>query len=152
MKLNTLILLFFTFILSSIVFAAAPETVTMQSSLEGQIIYEAPLGSYVKKRQLVEQVDPTEWENQLKIDAAKYINGKGFYDSIKTLVPKTISVGEYTDYKFKGEEALAQYKKDKITLKHTKIYAPFDGIISKIYVYPGSGIGDGNDIMTITKI
>ncbi|MCP4180551.1 MAG: hypothetical protein GY756_22540 [bacterium] len=123
----------------------------MQSSLEGQMIYEVPLGAHVKKGQLVEQINPTEYKNQLKIDAAKYKDAKDYYDSIKPLVHTTVSMGDYIHDKWVYKEALSQYKKDEETIKHTKIYAPFDGVVTKINVYPGSGIGDGNDIMTITK-
>jgi multidrug resistance efflux pump len=151
LKFSTLILVFITFALSTISLVAEPVTAAMQSSIEGQMIYEVPLGAHVKKGQLLEAIDPTEYQEQLLIDTAIYEDQKGLFDSDKKLLRKTVPYAIYSHDKYLYLEALHQYIKDKEVLKHTKIYAPFDGIVSKIYVYPGSGIGDGSDIMRITK-
>ncbi|MCP4180552.1 MAG: hypothetical protein GY756_22545 [bacterium] len=151
LKPITLILMFITFALSAISLAAEPITATMESSIEGQIIFEEPLGAHVKKGQLVEQVNPTEYKFQLETDIGKYKDAKGYYDSLKPLVKNSVSRLDYIHDKYLYIEALYQCNIDKAIIERTKIYAPFDGIITKIYVYQGSGVGDGNDIMIITK-
>ncbi|MCP4180397.1 MAG: hypothetical protein GY756_21765 [bacterium] len=152
MKLITLMLIFFTFILTGIAYAAEPVTATIQSAIEGNIIYEVPLGVHVKKGQLVEQVDPSEYQYQLEKDIAGYKDKKDYFDSLKTLYKNSVSRLDYINDKYLYIEAFYQCNIDKARLGHTKTYAPFDGIITKVYVPRGSGVGDGNDIMVITKI
>ncbi|HJO94603.1 MAG TPA: hypothetical protein QF753_14490 [Victivallales bacterium] len=151
MKFKALILVFIAGMISTTQLLAQPITANMESSIEGQMTYEVPLGAHVKKGQLVEEIDPTEYKEQLLIDAANYEDQKGLFKSDKKLVKVTVPFSIYCHDKYVFLEALHQYKKDKEVLKHCKIYAPFDGVVTQINVYPGSGIGDGQTIMVITK-
>ncbi|HJO92600.1 MAG TPA: hypothetical protein QF753_04300 [Victivallales bacterium] len=133
-------------------FAAAPVKANMESMIEGQMVYEVPLNTHVKKGQLVEEVDPSQYKEEVKSDIA-IIN----YDTLlykadsKLYKTRSISLETMLGAKRNYEEALQAFNEAQTTIKHCKVYAPFAGTVSYINVYPGSGLGDGNLIMTITK-
>jgi multidrug resistance efflux pump len=47
-------------------------------------------------------------------------------------------------------QALMEHKKDKITIAQSSGYAPFDGEVTKIYRYSGSGNGECKPVLDIT--
>jgi multidrug resistance efflux pump len=124
----------------------------MVSMIEGQIKYEVALGSHVKKGQLVEEVDPTAFHSQVIADVANIVNCKQIYnDSSNMIKSHAVSLQEHTQNKYNLINAYEKLVGDRELEKHCKIYAPFDGVVTSITTYPGSGIGDGNTIMTIKK-
>jgi len=120
--------------------------------IEGQMIYEVPLNSHVKKGQLVEEVDPAKYAGAVKSDIAVINYDKLLYNADSKLY-KTHSVSLITllGAKKNYESALEKMTEDNATLRHCKVYAPFAGTATDITVYPGSGLGDGSLIMTIVK-
>ncbi|MCP4178591.1 MAG: hypothetical protein GY756_12570 [bacterium] len=132
--------------------AATPVKANMESMIEGQMIYEVPLNSHVKKGQLVEEVDPSIYKDAVKNDIADINYNKVLYNADSKLY-KTHSVSLETLLAAKKNYQLAldAFNKDSTTVKHCKVYAPFAGTATDITVYPGSGLGDGSLIMTIVK-
>ncbi|MCP4178590.1 MAG: hypothetical protein GY756_12565 [bacterium] len=132
--------------------ANKPIKANMESMIEGQMIYEVPLNSHVKKGQLVEEVDPSQYKEEVKSDIA-IIN----YDTLlykadtKLYKSRSVSLVTMLGAKRNYEEALQALHEAQTTIRHCKVYAPFAGTVSYINVYPGSGLGDGNLIMTIQK-
>lgn len=132
--------------------AQKPVVANMQSMIEGQIVYEVPLGTYVKKGQLVEEVDPTAFHAQVEADQANVDYCKRIYNDAQKMY-ETKSIATETYYSDKNDliAAMEKYRIDKSKEDHCKIFAPFNGTVTKITTYPGSGIGDGSLIMQIIK-
>lgn len=129
-----------------------PVVAQMVSMIEGQICYEVPLGERVKKGELVEKLDTRAAHAQVLSDISDIIYSKRIYnDAYQMVQSQSISTEEFCDDKYKFEKAIEQYKIDKDIEKHCSIYAPFDGTVTKVVNYPGSGVGDGNEILEITK-
>ena len=154
--MKALILTFVTLALSTTSLLAAtaakPITADMQSALEGQIVYEVPLNAHVKKGQLVEQIDPSQYKDAIKSDAAVINYDKLLYNADSKLYKThSVSLVAYLKAKENYQGAIEQFKEDNTTLNHCSIYSPFAGTVTEITTYPGSGIGDGHLIMTIVK-
>ncbi|HJO94861.1 MAG TPA: hypothetical protein QF753_15795 [Victivallales bacterium] len=150
--MKTLVLTLTALALGTTCLYAKPAVAHMQSMIEGQIVYEAPLGAHVKKGQLVEAVDPTQYKADiLSDDAAINYDNIEYKANAKLYTTRSVSLATKLNSKRDLQVAIAKKVGDEATLKHCKIYAPFDGTITKIDVYTGSGVGDGNDIMLITK-
>jgi multidrug resistance efflux pump len=138
--------------INSVQINSKPIVAQMNSMIEGQIVYEVPLGSHVKKGQVVEEVDPREYQANILKDLSAITYFSELFKSDSRLI-KTHSIA-YCDYllsQYNYRAALSSYQQDKAILDHCKIYSPFNGYVSKITTYPGSGIGDGSLIMNITK-
>jgi membrane fusion protein, multidrug efflux system len=132
--------------------AGTPIIAQMNSMVEGQIVYEVALGAHVKKGQLVEAIDTTACHAQVMSDLAEVDYVQQLYVASKTLIKThSISMKDFLGSKRDYAVAVEKYVVDRNTEKHCKIYAPFDGVVTSITTYPGSGIGDGNLIMTIQK-
>jgi multidrug resistance efflux pump len=154
--MKALILTFITIALSTTSLLAAniakPITADMQSMIEGQIAYEVPLNAHVKKGELVERVDTTQYKATVKSDAAVINYDKTLYsENSKLYKTHSVSLIDYLKSKQNYEEAVEQFNEDKAILAHCSIYAPFAGTVTEITTYPRSGIGDGSLIMTIQK-
>ncbi len=123
----TLTLTFVTIALSTTSLLAAttsmPVKADMQSMIEGQIVYEVPLNSHVKKGQLVEEVDPAEYKADLESDAAIInYNNIAYKTDLKLYKTRSVSLADLLLHKEDLEKALAQYQADLAILKHCKIY------------------------------
>ncbi|MCP4178587.1 MAG: hypothetical protein GY756_12550 [bacterium] len=156
MKTLITVLAFLTIALSTTSLLAAtankPVTADMCSMIEGQMLYEVPLNSHVKKGQLVEQVDPSIYKDAMKSDVAAINYDKLLYKADSKLYKThSVSLVALLAAKENYQKALETFNEDNITFKHCSIYAPFAGTVTKITTYPGSGIGDGDLIMTIQK-
>jgi multidrug resistance efflux pump len=150
--MKKLIIAMFATVITTGSLLAAPIKANMQSMIEGQIVYEVPLNSHVKKGQLIEKVDTREYRATILKDQAALNYYKDVYKADKSLAKThSISKVEYLKSKYDILNALEQKKLDQVVESHCYIYAPFNGKITKITTYPGSGIGDGSLIMEITK-
>lgn len=124
----------------------------MQSMIEGQIVFEVLLGSHVKKGEMVEEIDPTGLDAQVALDHSNLDYCKHIYDDAKNMKStNSIATETYLSDKNSYIAAFEQYVIDKVRAEHCRIYSPFNGIVTKITTYPGSGISDGSLIMQITK-
>ncbi|HJO93313.1 MAG TPA: hypothetical protein QF753_07930 [Victivallales bacterium] len=147
------VIVLFVGILTATCLYAKPVVAQMASMIEGQIVYEVPLNSHVKKGQLVEEVDPAQYKGAVEKDIADIDYYKKVYGADSKLY-RTRSVSLITLLKSKEqiEDAVANYREDQAILTHCYIYSPFNGKVTKVITYAGSGIGDGSLIMEITKI
>ncbi|MCP4180413.1 MAG: hypothetical protein GY756_21845 [bacterium] len=138
--------------LSATCLYAKPIVAQMTSMIEGQIVFEVPLNSQVKKGQLVEEVDPRQYQANVLDDQAAVNFYKDVYNADSKLVKEnSVSLVSYLKSKYNLENYIEHEKRDEAIESHCYIYAPFNGKVTKIITYAGSGIGDGNLIMEITK-
>ncbi|HJO93310.1 MAG TPA: hypothetical protein QF753_07915 [Victivallales bacterium] len=141
-----------TFLSTATCMYAKPIIDQMISKVEGQIIYEIPLHSHVKKGQLVEEVNSGNMRETVDKDTIDILYNKKLYDvDYKLYNTHSISYLDMQKTKEALEDSAATYWQDKSLLKQCKIYAPFDGKVTKIVTYSGCDIGDGNLIMEIQK-
>lgn len=120
----------------------------------GKIIKEASLNSNVKKGQIVLEIDPKQYIAQKEADMQTLLDDAQKYE-------RYMKLAEESNYGVVSEQTLESAKytmlKDKATVDLdkqyillTKVKAPFDGSVTNIVNYPGSGVGNGNEIMDIT--
>ncbi|HJO94379.1 MAG TPA: hypothetical protein QF753_13345 [Victivallales bacterium] len=121
----------------------------------GLIIYQAELGSHVKKNQVILKLDPTQYQAQLDADKAKMLDDMQIYQRdlamFKSQPSGTISQHELLTQKYAVLADQCTVKLDQSYVDQCTYKSPFDGTITNIVNYPGSGVGSGNEIMDITK-
>ncbi|MCP4178550.1 MAG: hypothetical protein GY756_12365 [bacterium] len=121
----------------------------------GVISYEASLGAHVKKSQVVLKLDPTQYAAQMEVDEAKLLNDKQIYLRDLQMFNKapngTISQQDLLGQKYQVLEDKATVKLDQAYVDQCTVKAPFNGTVTKIINYPGTGVGNGNEIMDITS-
>ncbi|MCP4180059.1 MAG: hypothetical protein GY756_20035 [bacterium] len=120
----------------------------------GVISYESPFGSKVKKNDIVLKLDPTQYVAQVDLDKAKLLNDIQIYERNlqlnRTSKNGVISDQDLLTSKYAVLEDQAQVKLDQSYVDQCVVKAPFDGTVTNIVNYTGSGVGSGNEIMDIT--
>jgi membrane fusion protein (multidrug efflux system) len=108
-------------------------------------------GQFVKKGQLLFQIMPRLYNAEFQkaeaeTDLAKieYLNTKALADS------NVVSVNELAMAKAKYDRAKAELALAQVHLGFTQIRAPFDGIIDRFHVRPGSLIDEGDLLTTLS--
>lgn len=92
-------------------------------------------GSFVKKGQVLAEVDPADVRLQLEADKAQFQSTKSILERTERLLAKqAISVQEMEISKANFQKAKSQYEYTKNQLSYTKLTAPFSGNIEKKYV------------------
>jgi len=108
-------------------------------------------GAFVKKGQILFQIMPKLYEaEQQKADAeTKFAEIE--YQNTKSLTDKNVvSPNELAMAKAKLDKAKAELALTRVHLQFTEIRAPFDGIIDRFHVRPGSLVGDGDLLTTLS--
>lgn len=108
-------------------------------------------GQFVKEGQLLFQIMPrlfnAEFQKaEAEADLAKieYLNTKALADS------NVVSINELAMAKAKYDRAKAELALAQVHLGFTEIRAPFDGIIDRFHVRPGSLIDEGDLLTTLS--
>ena len=113
-------------------------------------------GQKVKKGELLYTINTSNIKAQKGIAEAKAKYAKILYDRNKKLYGNTsshaTSLYKYTKSKNDWVKANAAVEKLKIQIKQSSGYAPFDGTVTKIYRYSGSGNGAGKPVVDITAL
>lgn len=92
-------------------------------------------GSFVKKGQVLAQLDPADIALQLEADRSKYLTNKSILERTERLLAKeAISVQDVEIAKSNFAQALAQYEYSRNQLSYTKLTAPFSGNVERKYV------------------
>lgn len=107
-------------------------------------------GKFVRKGQLLFQIMPKLYEAELNEAKAEvnfanieYLNTKQLADK------KVVSASELALAKAKLDKAKAQMQLKQVHLQFTEIRAPFDGIINRLEVRPGSLVEEGELLTTL---
>jgi multidrug efflux pump subunit AcrA (membrane-fusion protein) len=121
---------------------------------EGILTLKVDQGQKVKKGQLLYTINTADIEAQIAEAEAKAKYMKITFERQKELYGTT-AVHATSLYKFllsKDDlnKQVGEVEKLKIKLKQCSGYAPFDGTVTKIYRYTGSGNGAGKPVMDIT--
>jgi len=133
---------------------AANESVEIKSEIDGviqEILFQE--GDVVKKGQLLVKLDETRLAALLAESEANFALSKANYERSKELLKsELISQQEYdqTVASYQGNEAGVAIKKRE--LKDTRIYAPFDAVVSSRNVSPGQVISKSAIITYLVDI
>ena len=125
-------------------------------------------GSEVKKGDLLFEIDPRPYEDQLRLGEAQVAAFKAQYDLAEQnfkradQLQKTngISAQEYDQYKATREQALAQLQSAqanvaifKLNLEFTRLLSPIDGMVSRYYLTVGNlAIQDQTLLTTVVSV
>jgi multidrug resistance efflux pump len=122
----------------------------------GVLTLKVDEGEKVKKGQLLYTINTADIDAQIAEAEAKAKYAKIAYDRQKklygTATEHATSLYNYLKSKDDLNKQEAEVEKLKIQLKQSSGYAPFDGTVTKIYRYTGSGNGSGKPVMDITAL
>jgi len=101
-------------------------------------------GQSVKKGQLLFKIMPNLYEAELKKSKAEVSFAEIEYQNTKRLSDgNVVSLNELAMAKAKLDKANAELSLSQVHLDFTEIRAPFDGIIDRLHVRPGSLVDEG---------
>ena len=161
MKRIILCLLFFVF--ASIINAsvAKPAVARIASYIEGIVDMKVKVGQHVKKGELLFQIKTNFTElmkEKCKINVWYYSE---IYNRIKKLQKdhsQSLENLQEAEYDLKNAQKSLDVENLLID-KWSKYYSPFDGVVTKIYNYSGSGVPDNtencnkyNAVLEVTKL
>jgi len=108
-----------------------------QKVKKGQLLYSTSLGQL--------KITLEKDQSTLKLDDAVFARDKVL------LKAKAIPMKTYQKARYDYVTALDAVKTDIQNNKDSFCYAPFDGTVTKIVSYTGATMGDGDDIVNVTK-
>jgi multidrug resistance efflux pump len=114
--------------------------------LDGMVNMKVSLGEHVKKGQLLFTIS-TDYTQIKKAQCKNRVwYYKEEYERIKKLAKsRSKSLENVQEAKYNLEHAIESLKIENLLInKWSKYYAPFDGVITKIYNYSGSGVSRGS--------
>lgn len=89
-------------------------------------------GTYVKKGQLLAEIDPRDYEIQLSATEAEYKQVKGEAERVIALYRKnSVAPNDYEKALYGLQQITAKYDSHKNALADTRLCAPFDGYVQK---------------------
>jgi len=132
----------------------AVEEITIVSEIDA-VIKSLPFkeGSFIKKGDLVVQLDDVQLVAELARAEALFIQSQARYNRIKILAEKNLSSTQELDDAFAGlKVAEANLEYSRARLSKTKIIVPFDGIIGTRKVSVGAFIRIGQEITQLANL
>jgi membrane fusion protein (multidrug efflux system) len=108
-------------------------------------------GQFVKQGQLLFQIMPKLYQAEMQKAEAEVNFAEIEYQNTKSLTDRNVvSPNELAMAKAKLDKAKAELALNKVHLQFTEIRAPFDGIIDRFQVRPGSLVGEGDLLTTLS--
>ena len=110
----------------------------------------ANVGSYVRKGELIAQIDSRDYEIHLEATTAEYNRVKSEVDRITELFEKgSVTPNDYDKAKYGFQQISAKLEAHKNALSDTKLLAPSNGYINKRLFEPGETIGAGMPVISM---
>lgn len=107
-------------------------------------------GTYVRKGQLLAEIDPRDYAIQLSATEAEYKQIKSEAERVITLHEKqSIAPNEYDKALYGLQQITAKYNAHKNALEDTKLHAPFDGYIQKRFFDAEETISSGFPVISM---
>ena len=139
-------------IAGTLVSEATPQVAQVASIFKGIAVLKVQLGQKVKKGQLLFEVNQDILKVQKKFNEQDLkFNQKVIAGADKLIKTNAISLADYQEClkdKIDAHEALAI---TNIAIDDSKYYSPFDGTVTKIIRYDGSGLGDNDPEVEVTE-
>lgn len=107
-------------------------------------------GDYVKRGQLLAEIDPKDYQIQFSATEAEYKQVKGEAERIITLYEKgSVTTNDYEKAVYGLQQITAKYDAHKKALEDTRLYAPFDGYIQKRLFKPNETVAAGYPVVSL---
>lgn len=107
-------------------------------------------GSFVRKGQLLAQIDPRDYQIQLSATEAEYNLVKNEANRVIGLYDKqSVSQSDYEKAYYGLQQISAKYNAHKNALADTRLVAPFDGYVQEINYEQNETVGAGMSVMTL---
>jgi len=110
-------------------------------------------GQYVKKGQLIAEMDSRDYEVQKSAAEAQALQLKSEFERVEELKNRnSVSENDYEKMKAGKEMAEAKYRNTVDQLNDTKLYAPFSGYITEVMFKNGELVNQGTPIVSIVDV
>lgn len=131
--------------------AAAADKSSLSFRIQGEVTRIAVRpGDFVKKGQLLAELDPTDYQLEVDDAQAKYNVADSQYRRSAKLVDKGfLAQSQFDELRAQRKIALARLNIAKLNLTFTKLAAPFDGVISRVPIEQFENIQVGQQVMNI---
>lgn len=107
-------------------------------------------GQYVKKGQLIAEMDPRDYKIQLSATEAEYNQIKAEAERVIELYNRnSVSQSDYDKAVYGLQQITAKYEAHKNALADTRLTAPFDGYIQKYNYSVGETVGAGYPVVSM---
>ena len=111
----------------------AAQDISLSFRVSGTIQYmHVNDGAYVRKGQLLAELDPTDYQIQLDATEAEYQSVKAEAERVMALYKENVTTPDANDKAVYGlRQITAKYNHAKDQLAYTRLYAPFSGYVQK---------------------
>ena len=110
-------------------------------------------GSYVRKGQLLAELDPTDYQIQLDAAEAEYQRVKAEAGRVMALYKENVTTPDANDKAVYGlKQITAKYQHHKDQLEYTRLYAPFDGFVQKHLFDEHETVGAGMPVISMISL
>ena len=107
-------------------------------------------GAFVKKGQLIAEIDPRDYKIQLAATEAEYAQIKGEAERVMELYRRgSVSVNDYDKAVYGLKQITAKYDAHKNALADTRLTAPFDGYIQKRFYDAHETVAAGYPVVSM---
>ena len=149
-KITTVLTL--TLLITGTVVSAAPQIAQVASMFKCIAEVKVKLGQKVKKGQFLFECNQDILKIQKKFNEQDLKFNKLVIEGAGKLIKSNaISLADYQESVKDRINATEALSLTEIEMKDSKYYAPFDGTVTKIIRYTGSGLGDNDDEIEVTE-
>lgn len=129
----------------------AGEDINLSFRIAGPIAsINVSAGNFVKKGDVLAQIDSRDYRTQLAATEAEYRQIKGLTERVVTLYEKDgVTDNEYDKAVYGLEQITAKYDAHKNALTDTKLIAPYDGYIEKTYYSAKETVSAGMPVVSM---
>lgn len=129
----------------------ASSDISLAFRVSGPILkVNVDIGAYVYKGQVLAQIDPRDYEVQLAATEAEYRQIKNEAERITALYEKgTVTPNNYDKVRYGFQQISAKYDAHQNALKDTKLLAPCDGYIQKLFFHSGETVSAGMPVISM---
>lgn len=107
-------------------------------------------GAYVKKGQVLAEIDSRDYATQLAATEAEYRQVKAEVERIVELYEKqSVAPNDYDKAVYGLKQITAKYEAHQNALADTKLRAPFDGYVQKRWFNPDETVGAGTPVISM---
>lgn len=131
----------------------ADEEVNLAFKVSGTLMHVyVDEGSSISKGQLIAEIDPRDYQIQLEAVEAEYMQIKAEAERVMSLYADSVSTADaYDKARYGLRQITAKYENARNQLTDTKIYAPFDGYVQKLYFDPPTVIAAGMPVIALVS-
>lgn len=107
-------------------------------------------GQHVRKGQILAEMDNTDYSVQLKATEAEYAQIKAEAERVIALYQDGgTTASNYDKARYGLQQIEAKLQNHRNQLSYTRIYAPYDGYVQKVYMNAGETVGAGMPVIGI---